>query len=58
MAPRSPEYFFTGVYTSDDSGKFKTLVIFDCRGLEPIEFQPKSGWIVESEENGIMPITI
>ncbi|GBP71226.1 UPF0587 protein CG4646 [Eumeta japonica] len=40
------------VYTSNDVGKFKTIVIFDCRGIEPVEFAPKSGWIVESEDNG------
>uniref|UniRef100_T1H5U9 DUF866 domain-containing protein n=1 Tax=Megaselia scalaris TaxID=36166 RepID=T1H5U9_MEGSC len=39
-------------YTADDSGKLKTIVIFDCRGVEPSEFSPRSGWIVESIENG------
>ncbi|XP_073845660.1 UPF0587 protein GA18326 [Musca autumnalis] len=39
-------------YTQDDSGKFKTIVIFDCRGAEPVEFSPRAGWIVKAAENG------
>lgn len=39
-------------YTDADAGKFKTIVAFDCRGIEPVEFSPRSGWIVESSENG------
>ncbi len=29
-------------YTSDDSDShtFKTLVVFDCRGIEPVDWQP------------------
>lgn len=33
-------------------GKFKTIVQFDCRGIEPTEFQPRSGWIAKGIENG------
>lgn len=36
----------------EESGKFKTIAIFDCRGLEPTEFSPRQGWIVKSSENG------
>ncbi len=39
-------------YSSDDSEKFKTIVCFDCRGVEPFNFSPRSGWIVKSTENG------
>ncbi|XP_030373014.1 UPF0587 protein GA18326 [Scaptodrosophila lebanonensis] len=39
-------------YTVDDAGSFKTIVIFDCRGVEPVEFSPRTGWIVHSSENG------
>lgn len=28
-------------YNAEDSGKFKTIVVFDCRGVEPIEFSPR-----------------
>ncbi|CAG4938159.1 unnamed protein product [Parnassius apollo] len=41
-----------GVYTSEDLGKFKTIVIFDCRGVEPVDFEPKSGWIAKAENEG------
>lgn len=34
-------------YTEADSGKFKTIVTFDCRGIEPVEFDPRSGYIVK-----------
>lgn len=26
--------------------------MFDCRGAEPIEFSPRTGWIVQSADNG------
>lgn len=39
-------------YTADDSGKFKTIVQFDCRGIEPTDFSPRAGWIINSTENG------
>lgn len=25
---------------------------FDCRGVEPIAFSPRSGWVVKAAENG------
>ena len=31
-------------YGAEDSIKFKTICIFDCRGLEPTDFQPGNGW--------------
>ncbi|XP_037825664.1 UPF0587 protein CG4646 [Lucilia sericata] len=40
------------VYTQEDSGKFKTIVVFDCRGAEPVEFSPRVGWIVRAVDNG------
>lgn len=43
---------FLDKYTSDDQGKFKTIVVFDCRGMEPVEFQPSSGWIAVAIESG------
>ncbi|XP_077284949.1 UPF0587 protein CG4646 isoform X2 [Arctopsyche grandis] len=41
-----------GEYLSGDSGKFKTIVVFECRGIEPVDFSPRKGWNVVSEENG------
>lgn len=40
------------VYTSDDTGKLKTIVQFDCRGLEPFAFSPRTGWLVKSADGG------
>jgi len=37
---------------ADDSGAFKTIVVFECRGAEPVEFSPRVGWRVSSAENG------
>ena len=31
-------------YDFQDSNKFKTIVVFDCRGLEPCDFEPRDGW--------------
>ena len=39
-------------YTSDDSNTFKTIVGFDCRGLEPFDFSPRIGFIAEGLESG------
>ncbi|XP_055613119.1 UPF0587 protein GA18326 [Uranotaenia lowii] len=39
-------------YTAEDSGKLKTIVAFDCRGVEPTEFSPRSGWIAKATDNG------
>jgi hypothetical protein len=33
-------------YNFADSNKFKTIVVFDCRGVEPVEFSPRNGWKV------------
>ncbi len=40
-------------YNFADSNKFKTIVVFDCRGVEPVEFSPRNGWKV-----GIIYLTI
>lgn len=31
-------------YDMQDNNEFKTIVIFDCRGLEPVDFDPRDGW--------------
>ena len=43
---------FVGAYTEDDSGKFKTIITFDCRGIEPVEFDPRGGYVVKAIDNG------
>lgn len=43
-------------YTIDDSQSFKTLVAFDCRGVEPIDFSPRVGFVaVGAESNTPFP---
>lgn len=37
-------------YTADDSETFKKIVAFECRGMEPIEFQPRTGWVAKGAE--------
>nr|CAG4641329.1 EOG090X0HQJ [Eulimnadia texana] len=39
-------------YTADDQGKFKKIVTFDCRGIEPTDFSPRNGWQAEGAETG------
>lgn len=38
-------------YTADDAETFKCLVAFECRGLEPTDFDIRNGWIVICESN-------
>lgn len=46
------EFPFSASYNEGDSENFKTFVAFDCRGIEPTEFDARSGFIVKSVENG------
>ncbi|XP_018609032.1 CXXC motif containing zinc binding protein isoform X2 [Scleropages formosus] len=39
-------------YNADDSEKFKTMVQFECRGLEPVDFQPQAGFCAKGAESG------
>ncbi|XP_057328983.1 CXXC motif containing zinc binding protein [Microplitis mediator] len=39
-------------YTAEDSEKFKTIAVFDCRGSEPTEFSPGGGWAVKAVDDG------
>jgi len=38
-------------YTADDVPLYKTIVVFDCRGVEPTAFEPRMGWEVRSAES-------
>ncbi|KAJ2758968.1 hypothetical protein IWQ56_005863 [Coemansia nantahalensis] len=38
-------------YTAEHSGKFATVVSFECRGLEPVEFEPRDGWAAQGAES-------
>jgi hypothetical protein len=39
-------------YTADSNGNFSRLVVIDCRGLEPVAFQPRNGWTAKGVESG------
>ncbi|ESO03557.1 hypothetical protein HELRODRAFT_173258 [Helobdella robusta] len=39
-------------YTYDDCPKYKTIVVFECRGVQPIFFDPRVGWEVKGLESG------
>ncbi|KAJ2800216.1 hypothetical protein H4R20_004141 [Coemansia guatemalensis] len=38
-------------YTDKDSGKFASILSIECRGLEPVEFEPRDGWRVVGTES-------
>uniref|UniRef100_A0A6Q2X1Z7 CXXC motif containing zinc binding protein n=1 Tax=Esox lucius TaxID=8010 RepID=A0A6Q2X1Z7_ESOLU len=39
-------------YNAEDSERFKTIVQFECRGLEPVDFQPQAGFAADGPESG------
>ena len=39
-------------YNMSDNNRFKTLVVFDCRGLEPVDFSPRDGWKARGWKEG------
>ncbi|XP_034938496.1 CXXC motif containing zinc binding protein [Chelonus insularis] len=39
-------------YTIDDQDTFKPLVVFDCRGVEPIDFSARDGWTAKAIDGG------
>nr|XP_012301211.1 UPF0587 protein C1orf123 [Aotus nancymaae] len=39
-------------YNAEDNENFKTIVEFECQGLEPVDFQPQAGFAAESVESG------
>ena len=45
-------FLFAAVYTADDAGSFKTIIQFDCRGIEPTAFDPREGFVVKAIDNG------
>ncbi|GFO22286.1 upf0587 protein c1orf123 homolog [Plakobranchus ocellatus] len=41
-------------YSQDDAGQFKTIVIFDCRGVSPSDFSPRVGWEAKCSESSTL----
>ncbi|KAJ0011798.1 hypothetical protein NQD34_012773 [Periophthalmus magnuspinnatus] len=38
--------------SAEDNERFKTMVQFECRGLEPVDFWPQAGFAAEGAESG------
>uniref|UniRef100_A0A914X0K0 CXXC motif containing zinc binding protein n=1 Tax=Plectus sambesii TaxID=2011161 RepID=A0A914X0K0_9BILA len=38
-------------YTADKNLEYQAMIAFDCRGLEPVDFDPRNGWCCESTES-------
>ncbi|XP_021929448.1 UPF0587 protein C1orf123 isoform X2 [Zootermopsis nevadensis] len=39
-------------YTKAENENFKTIVVFDCRGVELVDFDFRGGWSAVSEDSG------
>lgn len=39
-------------YSDEDSPKYKTIVVFDCRGVEAIDYDARVGWVADGSESG------
>ncbi|XP_076753155.1 CXXC motif containing zinc binding protein [Xylocopa sonorina] len=39
-------------FVANDQNNFQTIVIFDCRGLEPCDFSAREGWIAKVVNDG------
>lgn len=39
-------------YKIEDNEFYQSIVKFDCRGLEPIDFDPRANWEAEGAESG------
>jgi hypothetical protein len=35
-----------GVYKEEDSGEFKTIVSFECKGIEPVEYSFEVSYLI------------
>ncbi|XP_029650128.1 CXXC motif containing zinc binding protein [Octopus sinensis] len=40
-----------GKYTIDNDNQFVSMVTFECRGIEPVDYQPTCGFVGESSES-------
>ena len=41
-------------YDAENSGSFKRIVSFECRGMEPTDFSPRTGWSAKGAETTTM----
>jgi len=54
----SIEILQIGSYVSENSGQFQSLAQFDCRGLEIIDYDPRSGFVAECVSSHEMVDTV
>ncbi|CAK9832099.1 CXXC motif containing zinc binding protein [Anthophora retusa] len=40
------------IAVNDEDQEYQTIVIFDCRGMEPTDFSAREGWIVKAVNDG------
>lgn len=43
-----------GCYDISKNLEWQRIVIFECRGLEPVDFEPRIGWEAEGSESGTL----
>lgn len=41
-------------YSAEKNNQYQTIVKFDCRGLEPVNFEPRVGWKCVGSESGTL----
>ncbi|PAV70739.1 hypothetical protein WR25_05372 [Diploscapter pachys] len=41
-----------GTYKAEQNEKWQPMVTFDCRGVEPCDFDPRNDWVAEGTETG------
>uniref|UniRef100_A0A7E4VZC6 DUF866 domain protein n=1 Tax=Panagrellus redivivus TaxID=6233 RepID=A0A7E4VZC6_PANRE len=39
-------------YDAEKNEQWQQIVRFDCRGIEPVDFDPRVGWVAEGVESG------
>ncbi|KAJ1977371.1 hypothetical protein H4R35_002331 [Dimargaris xerosporica] len=39
-------------YDAEHNGQFSRIAVLECRGLEPVEFEARSGWKAVGVESG------
>nr|CAB3236006.1 UPF0587 protein C1orf123 homolog [Phallusia mammillata] len=43
-----------GTYKADNDGQYVEILVLDCRGIEPVEFDFRSGWTVSSADSNLV----
>ncbi|KAF5270101.1 hypothetical protein FQA39_LY08513 [Lamprigera yunnana] len=41
-----------GKFSNKSPNKFQSIVTFDCRGMEPVDFDPRTDWLAKVEGTG------